>query len=109
MEALLKRFAFQILHHEERLAVLLADVIHRADAGVIQTRSGLRLSPETVRRDRIACKPVRKELDRNKSLKPAVLGFVHDTHAAAPEFFENHVVGDSQTDWGARAVKPVLI
>ena len=34
------RFAFQQLHHEVVAAVLLADVIERADMRMIQTRDG---------------------------------------------------------------------
>ena len=47
-DALLQRGALQVLHDDEGAAVLLADVVNRADVGVIQGGGGAGLAPETV-------------------------------------------------------------
>ena len=46
-DALLQRRPVEELHDEERAAVLLADIVDRADVGVIQRRCGPRLAAET--------------------------------------------------------------
>ena len=45
-DAVLQRHAVQKLHGDERLAVLLADVVDRADVGMVQRGGGLRLALE---------------------------------------------------------------
>src|SRR2546426_4184006 len=44
----LQRLPIQELHSEERLAVLLANVVNGADIGVVQGGSCLGLTPETL-------------------------------------------------------------
>ena len=53
-DPVLQRGSIQELHHDEGAAVLLADVINRADIGVIQSGSGSGLAPETVQGLRVA-------------------------------------------------------
>jgi hypothetical protein len=43
-----ERFAFEQLHDQEGDAVLIADVVERADGGVIQARDRARLTCETI-------------------------------------------------------------
>ena len=45
--AMLQRRPVEKLHHEERPAVLLADIVDGADVGVIQRRGGARLAAES--------------------------------------------------------------
>ncbi len=39
-----------------------------------------------------------EELEGDDAFEPGVLGFVDDTHAAFPEFFEDLVVADVEAD-----------
>ena len=57
-DSLLQRDAFQVLHDDEGAAVLLADVVNRADVGVVQRRRGSGLAAEAIQRVRVA-QPVR--------------------------------------------------
>ena len=43
-----ERFSFEILHDEELEAVLLADVVERADVGMVQPRDGSGLALEAL-------------------------------------------------------------
>src|SRR4029077_8538364 len=45
--AVLERGAFKIFHGDECLPVLFANVVNRADVGMIQCRCGLRFALET--------------------------------------------------------------
>ena len=47
-DALLQRGALQILHHDERAAVLLADVVNGADVGMIQRGRGSGLALKAI-------------------------------------------------------------
>jgi len=44
----LQRHAVQKLHGDERLAILLANVVNRADVGMVEGGSCLGLTPETL-------------------------------------------------------------
>ena len=44
---MLQRHPVEELHDEKSAAVLLADVVHSANVGVIQGRGGPRLAPES--------------------------------------------------------------
>ena len=87
-----------IFHGNESLAVLLADVVNRANVRVIQRRCGLRLALETGQCLGIAGNVLRQKLERNKAMKASVLSLVDDTHTAAAELFENAVVGKGLAD-----------
>ena len=66
-DQVLQRRAFQKLHRDERLAVLLADVVNGADVGMVQGRGGLRLTLEAVQGLRILGHFVGQELQRDKA------------------------------------------
>ena len=93
-DPVLKRHAVQKLHGDERLAVLLADVVNRADVGMIQRGSGLRFALKAGERLRVAGNLVGQELERDEAVQARVLGFVNDTHAAAAELLDDAVVRD---------------
>jgi hypothetical protein len=59
---------------------------------MVQGRRGLRLALEAGQSLRIAGHFVRQELERDETVRASVFGFVHDTHAATAEFFEDAVV-----------------
>ena len=47
-DEVLEGLAFEQLHDDEVLALVLADVVDRADVGVVQGRRGPRLAPEAL-------------------------------------------------------------
>ena len=86
-DAVLQGLAFEELHGDERLAVLLADVVNGADVGMIQGGCGVRFAPEAAERLRIAGDLVGQKLQGDETMQPGVFGLVDDAHAAAAEFF----------------------
>src|SRR5271165_114908 len=49
-DAMLQRHAIEELHRNERSAVLLIDVVDRADVGMVQRRGGASFAPEALKR-----------------------------------------------------------
>ena len=84
----------QQFHGDERLALVLVNVVDRADVGVIEGRGGTGLTLEALQGLMVLGHFFRQELERNEALKLGVLGLVDDTHASAPELLQDAVVGD---------------
>src|SRR5437667_9910170 len=78
-DAMLQRHAVQELHDEERMAVLLPDLMDRADIGMVESRGRLRLPLETSQCLGVSGHLVRQELQGNKTMESSVLGLVDDT------------------------------
>ncbi len=97
-DEMLERRAVQELHHDESLAVLLPDVINRADIGVVQGGSSLRLALKASQRLGIAGHLVGQELERHEAVEARVFGLVDDAHAAATQLLDYPVMGDRLTD-----------
>src|SRR5262245_7972189 len=88
------------------MAVLLADVVNRADVGMVQGGGHARLTAKPLENLRVANDRVRKELQRHRSGESRVLGFIDDTHAAGAELLEDAIVGDSSVDHRSGCYSP---
>src|SRR6266446_10651988 len=99
-DAVLQRRAFQKFHDNERSPVLFADVMDRADVGMIQGRRSLRFALETGESMRISAYVLRKKLERDETVETSILGFVDDYHPAATELFDDAVMRDGLADHG---------
>ena len=88
----LQRAAIQEFHGDERFSIRLADVVNRADVGVIQRGSGLRFSLKARESLRVFRHIIGQEFQRNETVQPRVLSLVDDTHASAAEAFHNAVM-----------------
>ena len=95
---MLEGAARQVLEGDERLPVLLANVVDRADAGMVQSRRGPGLALEAFERLRICGHRVREELEGHGAPQARVLGFVDDTHPAAAKLAQDAVVGEGLSD-----------
>jgi hypothetical protein len=89
-----QRLALQHFHHEKRMAVVLADVVQRADVRVIQRRRRACLALESLQSDRIARERVGQKLHRHLPSETRVLGAVDDAHSALPNLLEETIVRD---------------
>src|SRR5262245_61772756 len=69
-DAVRERLPFEILHHQVVDAVLLADVIERADIRMIQRRDRASFPLETLPKFRIAGEMLGEDFDRNCSVEP---------------------------------------
>ena len=92
-DPLLQRLPVEQLHDDERLPVVLADVVDRADVRMVQRRGGAGLALEALQRLPGRGELGRQELERDLAAQPRVLGLVDDAHAAAADPVEDAVVG----------------
>ena len=79
-------------HHDERLAVVIADFVNRADVGMIQSGGGTGLLLESRNPDRIVTKRVWENLDRHLASQRPILRPIHLSHAAFSEGREDFIV-----------------
>ena len=86
--------ALQKLHGDEDSAVLLADVVDRADVWVAQRRGSLGFPAKPFECLAIAVHIVRQQFERYKAAQTRVFGLVHHPHAAAAEVFKKAVMRD---------------
>src|SRR4029077_2995075 len=82
----------EVFHGNEGVAAIFADIVNRADVGMIQGRGGLRLAFESRQCLPIASQIIRKKLEGHESVEPCIFGFIDDTHPAAAELFQNAIV-----------------
>jgi hypothetical protein len=93
-DSVFERLALHQLHHDKRPALVLADIVNRADIGVIQRRGGAGLALKAFQRLLVSGVIIGKELQSDKPAEPRIFGFEDHTHAAASELFEHVVVGN---------------
>src|SRR6185436_18727395 len=97
-EPILQRRALQILHGDERAAVLLADVVDRADVGMVERRGGPGFTLKAAQGLGITRQIAGDELERHRTVQARIFGFVHHAHPAAAELLEDAVVRERLTD-----------
>jgi hypothetical protein len=100
---MLQGHAIQKLHRDVGLLATLADVVDRADVGMVQSGGGTGFTSETFQRLRVSGNVIRQELERNETTQFGVLGLVNDAHAATAELFDDAVARDGLADefgWG---------
>jgi hypothetical protein len=81
-------------HGDERLPVLLSDVMNCADVWVIQRGRRLCFALKAGECLRVAGNFFRKKLEGDEAVEPGILGLVDHTHAPATELFQDAVVRD---------------
>jgi hypothetical protein len=99
-DQVLQRRAVEILHHDERMPVLLADLMNRANVRMVQSRSGARLAAKPLKSLRVAHNIVWQELQRHEAAELSILGLIHNAHASAAEFFNNAIVRNRAANKG---------
>src|SRR6516162_3713617 len=74
---------FQKLHGNEGLALVLTDIVNRANVGMIEGRGRLRFALETFESLAVLGQCLGQELERHKPVQPGVFRLVDHTHTAA--------------------------
>src|SRR4029077_14202079 len=87
-----ERLAFDVFENQVVRAILLTDVVERADVRMRERRDGLRFTRESGPEVRIGA---RKDLDRNGAFQPRVARLVDLTETAVSERRENLVRADA--------------
>ena len=80
-----ERLAFEARHDEEVGAVVLADIVERADVRVIEGRDRFGFALESLAAIRVGRGFVGQNLDRDGAIEPAVFRAIHLAHAARAE------------------------
>ena len=101
-DAVLQRRAVQKLHDDERLPILLPDLMDGADIGVIQCGSSLSFSLEASQHLGVFGYFFEQKLQRDKSVEGYVLSLVDNAHAATAQLLSDAVVRDGLADHGWR-------
>ncbi len=86
--------AFQILHHQEDTALVLANFVNCANVRMIQSGRGTSLPPESFQRLRIIRQGVGEKLESDKTVELDVLSLVDHTHPTASELAQDTIVRD---------------
>src|ERR1700747_1930979 len=102
---MLQRHAIEKLHSDERLLATLADVVNRADVGVVEGGGRTSLPSKAFQCLLVSGHVIRQELERNKTTKLLVLGLVNDAHAAPTQLFDDAVARDGLADHRARILR----
>ncbi len=97
-DAVLQRHAVQKLHGDERLPVLLTNVVNRADVWVIQCGCSLGFALKAGECLRITGNFLGQELQRDKTTEPGVFRLVDHAHTAAAQLLNDAVVRDRSPD-----------
>src|SRR5580658_2020322 len=95
---MLQRYSVKKLHNQERMAILLPDLVDGADIGMIECRGRLRLPLEPRQGLSVFDDVSGQKLQSDKSAEGYVLGLVDDTHAATTKLFDDPVVRDGLAD-----------
>ena len=103
MDMLTESFTVNKFHGDERMVILFANVINGADAGVIESGSGVRFTAETLQSLGILLHVIGEKFQGHEAIKAGVQSLVDDTHSASTEFVQNAIVRDGPVNhWRAR-------
>ena len=88
LEPAFQRLAAEELHDDERVSVLLAEIVNRDDVLVIQN-AGTRFDKKSLPQFRGR---IEQLLDSHFAADELIFGAIHNAHASAAEFRENFVL-----------------
>src|ERR1700735_696929 len=101
-DAVLESFAFEQLHGDERLAVVLANLVNGANVRMIQAGSSARLAVEAFEGLFIFSHGFGQEFKRHHPAQLCIFGLEDHTHPAAAKLFDDSIVRDFGTRKGTR-------
>ena len=97
---MLQRQAIKKLHGDERLLMLVINLVNGADIGMVQGGCGLRFALESGQSLPILFNLVRQELQSDKAVQLYVLSLVDNAHPAAAQLLDDAVVRDGLAKHG---------
>src|ERR1700741_2784641 len=84
-DTMLQRHSVQKFHDDERVAVVVADLINGADVGMVECGSGTRFPAKTLQRERVLGLLFRKKFQGDETAEFGVLSLVDDTHPSTAQ------------------------
>src|ERR1039458_8452776 len=100
---MLQGYTIEKLHGDESPAVFFADVVNRADVGMVQPRCSFRLTPKSFQSLVIVGQVFGQEFKSNEAVKPYVLGLIDHSHSARAQLLDDAVMRDSLADHWQRS------
>src|ERR1700756_3881850 len=91
-DQVLQRLPVQKLHGDERLPLVFANLVDRADVGMVERRGGLRLALEPFECLAIARHAVGKKFQGHRTTQARILSFVHNAHTATTQLRDDAVM-----------------
>src|SRR5215469_17354622 len=85
-------FPLEVFHGEENALAFFADLVDRADSGMIEGRGSASFLLEAFEDFLVASGAVGEEFERDEAAEADVLGLVDDAHAARPELLGGAVM-----------------
>ena len=104
MDALAEGFTFDELHGDERMVILFANVIDSANAGMIESGSGVGFTAETLESLGVLLHVVGEKFQSHEAIKAGVQGLVDHTHSASTKFFQDAIVRNGPVNHGEPVV-----
>ena len=86
--------ALEQLHGHVEQALLLPEVVHRHDVGVVQQGRRLGLALEALQRLVVGAEAGRERLEGDEAVQYGVVGLVHLAHRAAAELADDRVLAN---------------
>ncbi len=96
-ESIRERLAFQIPHDQEVDAIVMTDVMERADVRMIEVRDGARFALEPLAERRVGRELFGEHLDGDNTIQSGVAGLLDLAHPARAERRYHLVRTDSET------------
>ncbi|SRR6266403_3790595 len=90
------------LHDDEELALVLIDIVDRADMGMVQGRCSTGFPSKTIDSLVVPGKLFREEFQRHRATQPGVLGLIDDTHSSATQLLKDSKVQNGLSDHNRR-------
>jgi hypothetical protein len=81
----LQRLALDVLHDDERAAVVVADLVDLADVRMVERRGGQRFAPQALARDQVLFVVRMEPLNRDATFEPEVVREKNLPHPAGTE------------------------
>src|SRR5215467_9087738 len=103
VDELFQKDAFQILHRDESLAILLVDLVNGANVGMVEGGCRLGLAAKAHQSLRILGHLVRKEFQSNEAVQFRVLGLIDDAHPATADLLDDAVMRDDLINHGLKS------
>ena len=110
VDAMLQGFAIEAFHCDVGVTVGFADIVNRADVGMIERGGSAGFAAEAFERLRVFSEIVGKKFQGDVAAEVCVFGFVNDAHSAAAEPFDDAVVREGLANHriGGRHVRDML-
>ena len=97
--------ALEKFHGDVRLLVTLADLVNRANVGVVESGSGSRFPSESLQGLGVLRQLIGQEFQRDEAAKLGVLGLIDHAHSAATELLHDAIVRDGLADHWERMLR----